>query len=74
MSISERAAAKIKDVPERDRPISEQFRIVAKQWCDADSAASLMEELKTTSLEKIKASIIGQSNDMPDNAATRRSC
>jgi len=32
-----------------------------------------MEELKTTSLEKIKASIIGQSNDMPDNAATRRS-
>jgi len=30
MSISERAAAKIKDVPERDRPISEQFRIVAK--------------------------------------------
>ena len=62
----------ISNLPERDQPISEQFRIVAKQWVDADSAASLMEELKTTSLEKMKQRIIDQEGPMADNRAERQ--
>lgn len=68
MSTSARAIA---NLPERDQPISEQFRIVAKQWVDADAAASLMEELKTTTLEKMKDTIIKDGGPMPDNTATR---
>ena len=33
-----------------NKPISEQFRIVAKQWVDADNAARLLEETKTAVL------------------------
>lgn len=39
-----------------NQPISEQFRIVAKQWVDADNAARLLEETKTAVLsQKMKA-------------------
>lgn len=31
-------------------PLSEQYRIVAKQWVDADAAANLMEESKSAFL------------------------
>lgn len=31
-------------------PISEQFRIVAKKWVDADAAASLLEDTKSAFL------------------------
>ena len=33
-----------------EHPLSEQFRIVAKHWVDADAAASLMEESKSAFL------------------------
>ena len=35
-----------------DLPISEQYRLVAKKWVDADSAASLLEETKSAFLAK----------------------
>lgn len=59
------------NLPRNEQPISEQFRVVAKQWVDADAAASLMEELKTTTLEKIKSRLISDDGPMPDNTATR---
>src|SRR5690348_12123821 len=34
-------------------PWSEQFRIVAKQWRDADAAASLLEELNSATLSQM---------------------
>ena len=53
-TISERATAASKsnvtDLPDHDRPIVEQFRIVARKWVDADAAASLLEETKTACL------------------------
>lgn len=67
--ISKRA---ISNLPEREQPISEQFRIVAKQWVDADSAASIMEELKTTTLEKMKQYIVDTEGPMADNRAERQ--
>lgn len=45
--ISEQAMATVQEMPERERPISEQFRIVAKQWVDQDAAASLLEDTKS---------------------------
>jgi hypothetical protein len=36
--------------PRINLPWSEQFRIVAKQWCDADAAASILEDSKSAFL------------------------
>lgn len=46
-------------------PLSEQFRIIAKRWVDADSAASLMEESKSAVLSKRMADL----GDMPVSKA-----
>lgn len=37
---------------EREQPISEQFRLVAKAWVDAEAAASLLEETKSATLSQ----------------------
>jgi hypothetical protein len=48
-----------------NQPISEQYRIVAKRWVDAEAAASLMEDTKSAVLsQKMKA--LG---DMPNSRA-----
>lgn len=60
-----------KEIKEEERLLSEQFRIVCKNWVDADGAASLMEELKTTALETKKADLILREGDMADNKAER---
>ena len=46
-------------------PISEQYRIVAKQWCDADAAANMLEECKSAFLAKL---MLAQ-GDMPVSRA-----
>ena len=53
MTISERASHTVREMPERGRPISEQFRIVAKQWVEADKAASILEESKSAVLSQM---------------------
>jgi hypothetical protein len=70
VSISERAANGISSLPAHERPISEQFRIVARAYADADAAANLLEGTKRDTLEKIKSRIVAGS-DMPDNKAER---
>ena len=45
------------DRPISDRPISEEFRIVAKQWVDQDNAARLLEETKTAVLSSSMAKL-----------------
>jgi hypothetical protein len=37
-------------LPEREQPLSEQFRLVAKAWADLDGAARMLEECKTATL------------------------
>jgi hypothetical protein len=64
--------APITEMPRHERPISEEFRIVAKKWVDADAAARLREELKTTTLEQMKQDLIEREGDMPDSHAERR--
>jgi hypothetical protein len=46
-------------------PISEQYRIVAKNWVDADAAASLLEETKSAVLARMMA----DQGDMPVSRA-----
>jgi hypothetical protein len=46
-------------------PLSEQYRIVAKKWVDADAAANLLEETKSAYLAKLMA----QQGDMPVSRA-----
>lgn len=46
-------------------PWSEQYRIVAKQWVDADAAANLLEETKSAVLAKLMA----QQGDVAVNRA-----
>jgi hypothetical protein len=43
----ERMLAHLSSVPTAERPISEQFRIVAKEWVTLDGAARMLEESKT---------------------------
>jgi hypothetical protein len=57
------------EMPEREQSAAEKFRIVAIQFCDADAAASLMEELKSSTLAKMKADIIERDGPMADNKA-----
>lgn len=81
MSISERAIEKSNgrgqqlvpaEMPERERSIVEEFRIVALQHVDAEGAANLMEELKTTTLESMKQQVVkDHGGEMADNKAER---
>jgi hypothetical protein len=48
-----------------DQPLSEQFRIVAKKWVAADSAANMREETKSAVLARMMAA----QGDMPVNRA-----
>lgn len=50
-------------------PISERFRITAKQWVEANEAASLMEETKTAILSEMIGRVIGSNISMPYNKA-----
>jgi hypothetical protein len=48
-----------------NRPLSEQFRVIAKKWVDADAAANLLEESKSAFLSKKMADL----GDMPVSKA-----
>lgn len=43
----------ISDMPERERPLSEQFRLAAKEWVEADRVANLLEETKSANLSQM---------------------
>ena len=59
-------------IPKKDRPISERRRLAANDWVGKESAANLLEELKTTTLEQLKQKLINSEGDMPDSHAERR--
>lgn len=46
-------------------PLSEQYRLVAKKWVDADAAANMLEECKSAFLAKMMAA----QGDMPVSRA-----
>ncbi len=48
-----------------NEPLSEQFRVCAKDWVDKDTAANMLEESKSAVL----ARLISDQGDMPVNRA-----
>lgn len=52
-TISERARATVSEMPERERPLSEEYRIAGKEWVEADRLASLAEGLKSAKLSEM---------------------
>jgi hypothetical protein len=50
---------------EQPVPISEQFRIIAKKWVDADTAATMLEETKSAVLSRMMSNL----GDMPVSRA-----
>jgi hypothetical protein len=60
------------ELDQHERPISEQYRIAANLWVDADGEARELEELKTTMLEQKKNMLVLSSvGKMPDSHAER---
>lgn len=55
MSLSQQAIDKSapREMPEHERPLSEEFRIIAKQWVDAHAAANILEETKSAVLSRL---------------------
>lgn len=53
------------NAPNANLPWSEQFRIVAKQWVDADAAASILEDTKSAILSEHMQAL----GDMPVSKA-----
>lgn len=48
-----------------DKPLSEQYRIIAKKWVDADGAANMLEETKSAVLSRMMMDL----GDMPVSKA-----
>jgi DNA polymerase III gamma/tau subunit len=54
-----------------NQPLSEQFRLLAKQWVALDAAASLLEKTKDAQLSSMVAAVIGANPKLAHNAAER---
>jgi hypothetical protein len=52
-----------------NRPISEQFRIVSKQWVDAEAAASLLEDTKSAVLSERMQALLREEPGLAINRA-----
>jgi hypothetical protein len=61
----------ISEMPRYERPLSEQYRLAAESWVDANMAASLLEELKSATLESIKSEFIKADPKLAENRAER---
>lgn len=55
--------------PGDNRPLSEQFRLVAKRYVDAEAAAKILEELKTARLSELIGDQMRQDAALPYNKA-----
>lgn len=58
----------VADLPARERPLSEQYRIVAKAFAEAYGDASYLRNTRTGELAKMVKRIMGQSNEKMSNA------
>jgi hypothetical protein len=54
-----------------NQPLSEQFRLIGKQWAELDAAARMREEGKTTFLSSLKSKLIEADAKMSETKAER---
>ena len=50
--------ALVDNMPDNQRPLSERYRVTANAWVQLDKAARLLEERKTSELERRKTAVI----------------
>lgn len=62
---------KLQEVAQSERHITEEFRLAALEYVEADAAATLLEELKTATLAQMKSALIVDRGEMPDSRADR---
>lgn len=60
------------DITNTDKPISEQYRLIAKKFVELDKAARLLEESKTATLSQMIQNIIRDAEGMAHNQAERQ--
>lgn len=60
-SISQRALQP-REMPERERPLSEQYRIAGDEWVEAKFKRDKIKGLKNTMLERMKRDLVEQSD------------
>jgi len=58
-SISQRALG-ITDMPERERPVAEVFRLKGEEWAEAASDAYIAEKLKDTVYERLRQQVFDE--------------
>ena len=61
----------MKDVPPREQPISERYRIEARKYCALNAAATSLEEMKTSRLATLKTQLMAADGAMAENKAER---
>lgn len=71
MSIAQRALAP-RELPESERSLAEQYRLMSEEYVKAAREAWMLEELKTPTLEQYKDDLIGESGTMTDAKAERQ--
>lgn len=69
MSISERAKAGVTEMPERERPISERYRLLAAEFREMNKAAKMYDENKKRELASIIKKIRTGMPEIPHNRA-----
>jgi len=52
-----------------NRPISEQYRVAANQWVDADAAASILEETKSAVFAEMTSALLSDNMRLAVNRA-----
>jgi len=68
-TLSERASANIGEIPKKDRPISERYRLAGLDFAEKHKAARLLEECKSACLSQMIAKYIAENGPMPFNRA-----
>ena len=63
---------KLKEIPVKDRPLSELLRITGKQWAEYEAAYTAMKEAKATTLARLKQQKIDAADSKLSEAAADR--
>jgi len=63
--------ASVSDMPEHERSLAEQWRIVSKEHVRLDAEADLLRELRDANLERLKLVLLAEDPKMSDAKAER---
>jgi hypothetical protein len=59
------------EMPTNERAISEQYRLYGMQWADAKNAYKIRDELKKTTMSRMKSKLMGEQGQMSEAKAER---